>query len=1459
MASLALNASTYLVGPRARFADRAGDWELATQFSAGYDGLLNDADRPTGAEALLPWKLIDDAEITFLIVLAQPNATTGDFDFTVLGTPTVARVTPRRFTTQLRAEIASAVAKLAADSSVDLSVDPTRGGVQEACEDVRLLPAILQTLCDLPAPIARELRAVCSTRIAATDVPSTLASGSKLLVVPRRIADARILHRAFEVADGDATRPEVVAGVNQPVFVVRYTCLDDPAQPPVRVRTPGVEVGDLSVSHEALATYWLNVANRTGASLSDLDERIAKATQPEVFLADIEPEALGRQAKPVDDTLVELDRLALAKTLLRAVRNLATTQTRLSTATGQGEVESERRGRIHDVLKELRNATNAASPMSLVRQGSLKLVDVWWEKNQPQIEQLANELAGLDPSTRWTFPDMSSLSMATIERELPESDSAAAVVALPGEAIDLVVGPEHLRLRHETVEAGHDGGLDQIGGFGILVRRAADLDQLATQPWSLGTASVLVIDRDDVLEAHPRIDATSPTPELAWDDEVHLHGITATFSDDVMRADLRYDGSPITAPSPLRFVHRERLAAGSEGPTQLAPLRYESVGALAASLDHRDRSRTPPLRYGDWYEIAAFAIDRAGGLPAELAEGSASTFKWSALADPSLNPPASEFIRYLRRVPVGDINVVPGGLSGPGEWPAPPRDVVLRATEWFQAQGGETESTPAILLSREGAWKGPLPGTRLSFDVTLSAPQIDEFTLARWAMPPKGADVAALSALKQELVRIYRDRDAQLAAPDAKAVPLARHAQLLASDPAVVAIGIRVTFVSERFTNAPSPPLVIPFLRSTPFKAEPLGLRVTSGPADDVTPLPNWVVVTVAEGHFARIELGSLLDPASWSRFDPAAMADLIESDPWTSGGIDYRAFRTSTLLVECATVDLPDKAALYNAFRLSPREDGSVCVEFRPDAPASIAYFANVDRFTLRRQRWTWRNTPLLLGEGVDADATPDEKRRLAASGLPADLWKLTTNVAPDESELVMRFDTLAVLDRGLVDRGEWSHRWPRAAAGEPAQSTDLTLDDRDAINAADYLRYGLVVRSRYAGVFPALPGLSSERIAEVPGPRDWEPMRRWRRIVMPYRGDRARLKPPRVLAVLPLTRDPDQLPPMIAPGDIGTQATPFLVILDETWFRECGHGEALEARVVPVAKEIGDPPDDAPGVDVHYRAGPLPDLWTVSAGKRFVDGPDEGVTGRFPLSAFGPFGYSLDRTGNEALSNASAFVLWVPPGASAQWWLGVRFRRVLYDAPNSAPVARSDDSEVWNLYTTRGSQDLLRGKARQEPVHIVIKAEQAFIQGLAPDQLMPIPSANRRVREGYAYALLIGRASLDRGTGFDMWVPEDAAWIGQDGRLTGLGANNHQAPKWVTDGQRYRGMMIEIVLNGRHPVPDPATSIYPTSSPLYSRSDSLRALFKALLPSADEADARHDANGMIRRVSAIYSIRTE
>src|SRR5262249_33689588 len=146
------------------------------------------------------------------------------------------------------------------------------------------------------------------------------------------------------------------------------------------------------------------------------------------------------------------------------------------------------------------------------------------------------------------------------------------------------------------------------------------------------------------------------------------NGIVAAFVDNVLRNDQQYLGGSMTTGQPLSFVHRSSDVEGTVDPAQLAQrlahLSFQNAAPIRDEFANDDERRAvktvaaPPLRYGDIYEIAAFVIDRVGGLPKALWR---DDLPWHpeirTLAGTLALDGKQQKFEFRRCVPVGEVNI----------------------------------------------------------------------------------------------------------------------------------------------------------------------------------------------------------------------------------------------------------------------------------------------------------------------------------------------------------------------------------------------------------------------------------------------------------------------------------------------------------------------------------------------------------------------------------------------------------------------------------------------------------------------------------------------------------------------------------------------------------------------------------------------------------------------------------
>lgn len=224
------------------------------------------------------------------------------------------------------------------------------------------------------------------------------------------------------------------------------------------------------------------------------------------------------------------------------------------------------------------------------------------------------------------------------------------------------------------------------------------------------------------------------------------------------------------------------------------------------------------LRFGRKYEMAAFIMDTAGGVPDELATRAPELddngqplldengdpvivpipwrldyAKWEGEApQQDFTVPRVVAFDYLRRVPVGQVRVTPlrEGLSN---WPEPPTGVFPLAKEIKDA-GGETaqaapppgeerrvQAVPLALLYGEGGQ----PTTRINLN--LRPPTVDTDVLERWLDP--SALVAPAPDKRPHLEQVLTEYFKRLARRNDPAVGQSKPSEDLSlDDPAVGAL-----------------------------------------------------------------------------------------------------------------------------------------------------------------------------------------------------------------------------------------------------------------------------------------------------------------------------------------------------------------------------------------------------------------------------------------------------------------------------------------------------------------------------------------------------------------------------------------------------------------------------------------------------------------------------------------------
>lgn len=1453
MADLILNLSLIPVGPRANWrTPQDNEWLFALQVAASFSEPDGDAEPAGEAEqrdwalAMLPWKLLTQSDATTRIdvqwVLLRRN---GD---RVTGGQRPARAIGMLDPLAIRSTLETRFPDFATFSQPPRSfAGPADGKIREVTHEKMLLPPVLQALGgSTPELTSGELRCTWYFTIPVNDPMLNAMIESTDAVVaawPLRFFDTRN-HQSVEFFYEDQPgRFRFADGV----VSVRYRAqAQDPlvhAQlrpfPVKRFRAP---------DEPALNTYWLPTSDSRLDSVAEIHHVVSDALKLRARSNYLLPDLLVSAGVKRADAI---DALADARAFVDVARRL------FDVGEATDVLRAQRETLAQELIASALRAMKAEGIgfLDALRRGLIAEAKRWWTSEAAAAINARARREGVIAEGQKDFErgDADSLFAGFGLFVIPAKTDVRPV--LPGEGIDVLLGDPQLRLRHEG-EAGvaNDSDHAHIAELGVLVRRATHPFELTQRRWSIATSAVAALDPGEELEDVDRYWGSNIDPDAGIIDEtIDYHhrplarGIKSVFIDGLSRTDLTYRGAPLIAStigSALHAIPGEQEEGASEPLRDLLPLSYQPVGPVRGQVADSEWSLVPPLRYGDWYQFAGFVIDRGGGIPAELASPGAmpiaSSIEWPRLNAGVLaelddfDPENGKYraIEFLRRVPVGEVNLLPPPdpqkPTRRPQWPPLPGNVVLRAREWLATQTTEVESIPALLLSDgDGIARG-----QKSYEFRVTAPALDEHTISRWMMPPAidpsdNAQVQAaqeqLDALNDVLAEIHRRRDALLtkrAALLPRPLDWQEEAAPLPPDPAVSKIGLRCHFVDENGVAR----------EQRSFLATDANVTVAIASAESlVNP------IALRPGTFAVIELLPLVRMSDFERFESLAMQELTEELAWSDErGEEYKAFRAARIIVEAATAALPDPRAIYNALTLAELPNGAIDVSLI--ASAALDNMAFVDRFELARQRWVWRNRPILLPK---SDKLQGELPRELA--VPPG-----TDNNRDVALPVLQFDALAELDRGMVDRGRVGGRVPRMADGTPLASMRLLVDDRDAVSHADYLRFGCTLISRYAGVLEP----SRQQVLALGAPHDdsekeaLEKQRTWRRIAARFRGDSDRLKAPKVLAILPLT----QGLPNAHVHDVSADATPFLIVLDEIWFREYGAGERLSVEVVLETKEIGELDDEKR----PFRVGPLPDHYVAQhlTGPNFnekrlygfsidkdQDTADAGKTNegnRTVFPVYGPFGHSLDRSGNEALANATAFVAYAPEKVQSHYAAFVRLRRTLSDIQGNI-VREGPAGGTYALYTQPDATQLASDGARVTIHHPTYEAS-----GIT---LRPAVDTAMDVARQYRYLLIVGPLFRDFGRGTDLFLPTHAAWLDGSNRMSWA---HDPASKVIGPGRdEYRGRVLELLLNGRFEGEPPIVAL-----------PSLQKILQALF--VDDGNPE-DAPAMIRRISSAFTVIVE
>ncbi|HEY0836990.1 MAG TPA: hypothetical protein VGE72_23970 [Azospirillum sp.] len=1198
---------------------------------------------------------------------------------------------------------------------------------------------------------------------------------------------------------------------------------------------------------------------------------------------------------------------ARRRRMLQALDSLPAETARTAVSYGVPLPERRRVARQHRLLSAIgQDANPSTTARGKVRAAVAHLLG--------RVESALVRLGAASRDLEMVRPVLSRLPDDYLGRVWPQAAAAAA----PDPVRDLDRLPRGIRIQlgdpraEDAPGAAADEALRQLAGLGLAVRRHSG-DGIRTGEWRIVTSGSL-------WTADDRAGGEEPGVRLA--DRVvvpyrlaHLGGLT--------RPEIVYRGALVGIDDPLagavsayRLHEAERAAPGAGGLTDERQLiHYRQPLRTAAGTF--DVMRAPPLRYGDRYELAVFGIGSAGGLPPEIADRDAP---YEPSPAKGWAPRAEAVVEdiYQRTVAVGPVSFNPEQAANAEFWPKPPDGVSLRLYEILR----ETPADGAGVAAGRPPVAFLTPGTaefrtdlKPDFRFLLTAPGIDPRTLQEWCTPPLPTDPAGQAAVAGFVKRLEQALtlhfDCLNAAEANLAAPLDRIAGdgvPLLADPAVAAIGVRAWLWNESTHSFVLHPegAVLPLTyatgaddRRTAFTALPVPAEIRC--AATATPLSlddgggTRLSIRVAPGRIVRIECHALLRAEDRGRFTDKALAALrpptADDDvlrEWERQG--YTALPGSAFAVETARAVSVDALTLWKALRVEEKGDfvelsvgraynGAPLFGADPtEAAETLALFS---RYEIEVERWVWRGQPVIV---------PPRKDKPTIGGAfgepPPAVYRIRTggrrSPMPQEERDgdgdILLWEAVAAVGGRFLGRPTIAGLLPRGTAGGEGPIV-LALDPQENFRGRSYRRYALRLESRYRGAL-ARP---AEGISRMDGAAGLE---RWRRIITAHRAGRP--QPPKILAVLPLTRGLDEFP--ARPRENLAAAAPQLVIVDEIPYREHGIGDAVLAHVVE--DRVNMVPGGAPAGDAPWLIGPAPDSYWSADNVGPLD-PDTVFPRRAgdpppALKVVGPFGHTFDTSDVDPGINAASYVVLPPDGIGPRWFAAVSFFRAVRTCeadPVSGTVGyqpqdgkTSEGTAPMPLFFTGGAFELPAGadgtpvrlteprlnrqhqRIEYDPTAFFVLHPTASAAGLAR-----IPAGRDPAAATHRYFILLTQVVADQtGEWFDPRgqeaTPERALAIFRIDPATGSATTADPLEGFDAE-MPLRGRVIEVELNGRY------TQTHLGENPLLATAPpAMRVFWRALMPNSEAGGtdqileakplAFPDAHGTVRRVSESFAV---
>lgn len=832
---------------------------------------------------------------------------------------------------------------------------------------------------------------------------------------------------------------------------------------------------------------------------------------------------------------------------------------------------------------------------------------------------------------------------------------------------------------------------------------------------------------------------------------------------------LTYNQRSLISPAALADAVKDYFTA-----TNQATVATDAIFDYGTARNGNSLFNLVPLKFGVKYQMAAFMVDTAGGLPGALSKGVPWALTDGQLRGLDLPEGVIVDFPYWRKVPVGQVRVsaLAKGDLKPTTWPDVPDDVSPVAWESKPNKAVTSEAQHKKKSQLALLHDGSPDADTFSFGVKL--PTIDIDTQERWLPKSKNPHLADVLThyFKRLSLRGGPVSDNDFVLPDE---------DLAIDDPAVE----KLLFVLERYDfDAPEMKWKVAGWKTWPVPQDENAAGIKRHQRDWVKVLcrrteqaetdyevrearPNMyakeagheVAVVVprhpvalarlrvfamvpdkfvadegGKGIEAKFDFGffDMTDEADHEKekvfvedFDsPESAYDLSTLDPAKQKAFfeeraGFKCLKPHSILIETPNNELPAPTSLWQHLSLELTGSGRdvVAVSLRKGDADMRARQRNIIKCELLRQQWRWQGYPvshegvrdLMLkwippagGASTDGPVTQDHDENFL-------VWEVKSFADMDDA-----FDTLTITL-------PYTH-----------ESPELIYEDsfaRDLL--ARYVRYGLRVHSRYEPLFrrtreKAAPVTSTQPHAIYGEARNLTGVG-WRRALVRYRGPRP-LKPV-VQAIVPLTLSDEK----------EGGAAPFMLVLDETMFAQCGITEWIECEIVKVALPDADKSDNRDKIDcggtlvtrkLLHQAGYDPLITADNAACAMPSADD--VTLR-PLLV-GPFGHTKDTGARQPLLASSSFL--VEPRDEAAGWRAhswdfakVRFRRLSGDDLLDNDAGEGDWTEpTWVQFLPSSGFDLSR--KRGEAIDLVAEWDvgaKAIRLGTSSVEVNPFPAMKK------------------------------------------------------------------------------------------------------------------------------------